>query len=130
MAGILGGLGVLIGAFGAHGLEEFLSNKGLAPELISKRIDQFDVGARYHLVHAVALLAIANSVLLSRKARLATFVFFTLGVFLFSGSLYLLVVTNTPWLGAITPLGGVSWIIAWATIAISTMIHGPAHREL
>jgi uncharacterized membrane protein YgdD (TMEM256/DUF423 family) len=118
-AGILGALGVLIGAFGAHGLEAYLAGQGLAPELIAKRTDQFDVGARYHLIHAVALLAVSSSALLSHAARLAVFVLFTAGVLLFSGSLYLLVATNTPWLGAITPIGGVSWIIAWTTLAIS-----------
>lgn len=121
MAGIMGALGVLIGAFGAHGLEGFLTNQGLTPELIAERSDQFDVGARYHLIHAVALLALADSVLLSRAARLAVLGLFTVGILLFSGSLYLLVATNTPWLGAITPIGGVSWIIAWSTIAISSL---------
>jgi len=128
-AGILGGLGVLIGAFGAHGLENFLGEKGLEPAVILKRIDQFDVGARYHLVHAVALLAVANSVLLSRRARWIVFSLFTAGIILFSGSLYLLVATNTPWLGAITPIGGVAWIIAWSTIAISALKNGRSRRE-
>lgn len=128
-AGIMGGLGVLIGAFGAHGLEDFLVEKGLEPAVILKRIDQFDVGARYHLVHAVALLAVANSVLLTRRARWIVFLLFTVGIVLFSGSLYLLVATNTPWLGAITPIGGVSWIIAWLTIAFSAFMNGRTRRE-
>ncbi len=118
-AGLMGGLGVLIGAFGAHGLEDYLVKSGLSSELLAKRLVQFDVGARYHLVHAVVLLALVNVALLSNRARLFAFVLLTAGIVMFSGSLYLLVITNTPWLGAITPLGGVSWIVAWATIAVS-----------
>jgi uncharacterized membrane protein YgdD (TMEM256/DUF423 family) len=128
-AGLLGGLGVLIGAFGAHGLEDYLLKMGLTPEMVAKRSAQFDVGARYHLIHAVALLAIANSVLLSRRSRVTVFILFTLGILLFSGSLYLLVATNTPWLGAITPLGGVTWIAAWFTMAFSSLVHARAHRN-
>lgn len=119
VAALLGGLGVIIGAFGAHGLEAQLVKMGVDAALIPKRLDQFDVGARYHLVHAVAIFALANAVNLSRRCRLTGFLFFTAGILLFSGSLYVLVLTNTPWLGAITPLGGVSWIIAWSVVAIS-----------
>jgi len=118
-AAILGGLGVVIGAFGAHGLETSLADSGLAPDVVAKRLDQFDVGARYHLVHAVALLALAGLPAISRSARMAAFGLMVAGIVLFSGSLYLLVVTNTPKLGAITPIGGVCWIIAWSIVAVS-----------
>ena len=120
-AALMGGLGVLIGAFGAHGLESYLASSALDPELIAKRLGQFDVGARYHLVHAVTLLTVSNLHAISRKARVAAFVMLTAGILFFSGSLYLLVITNTPWLGAITPLGGVAWILAWFTIAGSAL---------
>lgn len=121
VGGIMGALGVLVGAFGAHGLDEFLLGSGLNAAKVAERLDQFDVAARYHLVHAVALLGSANLPQLSPRARWLAFLFFTAGIVLFSGSLYLLVITNTPWLGAITPLGGVSWIIAWCTIAVSAL---------
>ena len=115
-------MGVLIGAFGAHGLEAFLVDAGASAELVDKRLDQFDVGARYHLVHAVALLGLPGLPLLSARMRSFAFGFFTAGIVLFSGSLYLLVLTNTPWLGAITLFGGVCWILAWTTIAVAALM--------
>lgn len=128
-AAIFGGLGVLIGAFGAHGLEARLADAGLDPALIVKRLGQFDVGARYHLVHAVTMLVVSNLPSISHRARRIVFVWLTLGIVLFSGSLYLLVLTNTPWLGAITPLGGVAWILAWFTIAGSALANRQASNE-
>jgi len=120
IGGVAGFLGVLIGAFGAHALEDFLvSAHSLGPEVVTRRLDQFDVGARYHLVHAVALLVITALPGLSARAVRITSGLMLTGIVLFSGSLYLLVATNTPWLGAITPLGGVSWLLAWAGIAIA-----------
>jgi len=129
VAGFVGGLGVLLGAFGAHYLGGYLEGMGLDAETVIRRSAQFDTGARYHLVHAVALLALANSVLISRRARRAVFYLFTIGIVLFSGSLYLLVLTNTAWLGAITPLGGLSWIVAWMTIGFSAFRGSRLRRE-
>jgi uncharacterized membrane protein YgdD (TMEM256/DUF423 family) len=122
IASIVGALGVTIGAFGAHGLDALLAKpglhgaEGLSPELIAKRLDQFDVGVRYHLVHAVALLALAGFSFGSSRRRQVTSWLFTAGIVLFSGSLYILVLTNTPWLGAVTPLGGLAWIAAWLSL--------------
>lgn len=121
-AAIAGASGVAIGALGAHGLPEFLLRQGADAELVAKRLAQFDTGARYHLVHAVALLAIglfAANADDSAKMTLVRWsgILMIAGIVLFSGSLYLLVVTNTPILGAITPLGGISWIAAWVLIA-------------
>jgi len=122
VSGILGMLGVLIGALGAHGLEDFLvETHALSGETIAKRLGQFDVGARYHLVHAVALLAICSIRGISPTVIRAIAVFMIVGIVLFSGSLYLLVATNTTWLGAITPIGGVSWIIGWTMIAVAAI---------
>ncbi|MGV3484418.1 MAG: DUF423 domain-containing protein [Planctomycetaceae bacterium] len=126
VAGIVGALGVLIGAFGAHGLQAYLLDSGMAAEVMNRRLDQFDVGARYHLVHAVALLALPSLPSISLRARFWAFVMFTFGVVLFSGSLYLLVLTNTPWLGAVTPIGGTAWILAWSTIAVSALASNQA----
>ncbi len=125
IAAVLGLLGVLIGAFGAHGLEAYLSDGfSLTPEMLAKRSAQFDVGARYHLVHAVTLLALcALSTVSGTTLRIAGGLLVA-GIVLFSGSLYLLVATNTTWLGAITPLGGLSWIIAWGVIAVGAMRAG------
>lgn len=134
VTGIVGASGVATGAFAAHGLAEFLESQAADPELIAKRLAQFDTGVRYHLLHAVALLAIsvldlirvapqANSPetagtagLVNRSALRRVTTLFLAGICLFSGSLYLLVLTNTPWLGAITPIGGVAWIIAWLAL--------------
>ena len=114
--GILGALAVILGAFGAHGLEQFLTDQGASPELVEKRLGQFDVGARYHLVHCVALLAMVSLPYGSPGTRRVIAALFVVGILLFSGSLYLLVLTNTPVLGAITPIGGLCWIIAWLAL--------------
>lgn len=116
-AAIAGATGVAIGAFGAHGLPGFLESQGADADLVAKRLSQFDTGARYHLIHAVALLAIASIQTASARLIRMVGILLLIGIVLFSGSLYLLVVTNTPWLGAITPLGGVSWIVAWVLLA-------------
>lgn len=120
VAGWTGFLAVLIGAFGAHGLEGWLESRFAAPpELIAKRLDQFDVGARYHLAHAVALLALAGwSGGLRRAVRYAARLMVA-GIVLFSGSLYVLVLTNSSAWGAVTPIGGVLWLVAWGLVAIS-----------
>ena len=118
-ASIAGALGVLFGAFGAHWLPGWLAERGLAADLVSKRLDQFDVAARYHLVHAAALLAAGALRVGSLRARRLAAWLLTAGIVLFSGSLYLLVVTNTPWLGAVTPLGGLAWIAGWIALAVA-----------
>ncbi|MBV7486165.1 DUF423 domain-containing protein [Bordetella sp. BOR01] len=97
------------GAFGAHGLKRML-----APDLLAV----WQTGVLYHLVHALGLFVVAllgarfGSTLLST----AGMVMFA-GIVLFSGSLYLLAITGTRWLGAITPLGGVAFLAAWALVA-------------
>ncbi|MBO1110941.1 DUF423 domain-containing protein [Bordetella petrii] len=97
------------GAFGAHGLKRML-----APDLLAV----WQTGVLYHLVHALGLFVVAllgarfGSALLS-TAGLVMFA----GIVLFSGSLYLLALTGTRWLGAITPLGGAAFLLAWALVA-------------
>ena len=106
---ILAFLGVAAGAFGAHGLRGRVS-----PELI----DVFETAARYHIYHALGLLAVAWAV--SRWPGTATTAagwLFLAGVVLFSGSLYLMTFTGMRWLGAITPLGGVAFLAGWAALA-------------
>ncbi|MBM4183839.1 MAG: DUF423 domain-containing protein [Gemmatimonadetes bacterium] len=105
----LAALGVGLGAFAGHGLRNVLS----APDLAT-----FEVGVRYQMYHAFALLAVAWA--LERwgtsTAALAGWAFLV-GIVLFSGSLYLLVLTGPRWLGAITPLGGVAFLVGWALLA-------------
>ncbi len=107
--GALFGLsGVMIGAFGAHGLKALLTADQLAI---------YHTGVDYQFVHALALLllgALAHHQ--SPKAWQVAAILFIAGVFIFSGSLYLLVLTDIAWLGAITPIGGVSFIAGWAAL--------------
>jgi uncharacterized membrane protein YgdD (TMEM256/DUF423 family) len=109
LGAVLAMIGVAAGAFGAHALKSLL-----APE----RLVIFEVGVRYHLVHALALLAVAWAVTRwpGRAATVAGVLFVT-GIVLFSGSLYLLALTGGRWLGAITPVGGVAFIAGWACLA-------------
>ncbi|MCH7564523.1 MAG: DUF423 domain-containing protein [Gemmatimonadetes bacterium] len=102
-------LGVVLGAFGAHALRERLSPEDLAI---------FETGVRYQMYHALALFAVAWAA--SRwpgTAVNAAGWMFIVGVLIFSGSLYALVLTDTRWLGAITPVGGVALILGWALLA-------------
>ena len=103
---VFGMLGVAIGAFGAHGLKELL--------IANDRLDVFETAVRYQFYHAFALLIVG--VLAEKLQGLwvnrATLCF-TLGVAIFSGSLYTLSITNVGWLGAITPVGGVLIIVGW-----------------
>ncbi|EMI42182.1 DUF423 domain-containing protein [Rhodopirellula sp. SWK7] len=117
IAAIAGMLAVLIGAFGAHGLPDRLAEFSMDEETFARRLAQFDTGARYHLAHAIVLLVmVALPVQRTRLFRIA-FGLILIGIVLFSGSLYVLVLTNTPWLGAITPIGGTCWIIGWCSLA-------------
>jgi uncharacterized membrane protein YgdD (TMEM256/DUF423 family) len=103
---ILCGLGVVFGAFGAHALEAILSPKVL---------ETFETGVRYHIYHGLGLLALAWAISRWPERRLAPAAWLLLaGTVVFSGSLYLLVLTGARWLGAITPFGGVALIAGWA----------------
>jgi len=117
VAGVSGALAVLIGAFGAHGLPDRLADLGVDAETTVRRLAQFDTGARYHLAHAIVLLVIATLPVLPNAALKWSAGLLVAGTVFFSGSLYVLVLTNTPWLGAITPIGGGCWIIAWTSLA-------------
>ena len=104
-------IGVGMGAFGAHGLKATLS-----PEMMAV----YQTGVTYQMWHALGLIGIAlmlQQVPQSKLLNWAGCLMFA-GILLFSGSLYLLAILNLNWLGMITPLGGVSFIVAWALIAI------------
>ncbi|HNR29753.1 MAG TPA: DUF423 domain-containing protein [Candidatus Hydrogenedentes bacterium] len=109
IASVLGGLAVALGAFGAHGLKQRL------PE---EMLQIFEVGVRYQFYHALAMLAIAVVATRLWESRLtsAACAAWTLGVILFSGSLYLLALTGARWIGAITPFGGMAFIVGWAML--------------
>jgi uncharacterized membrane protein YgdD (TMEM256/DUF423 family) len=111
-------VGVALGAFGAHGLKETVSVQMLGT---------FETGVRYQMYHAFALILCGLASrwggadeIFNRKVRLAGSLF-TLGIVLFSGSLYCLVLMNIPWLGAVTPLGGIAFICGWTMLAIAAL---------
>ena len=100
---------VAAGAFGAHALRD-----RLAPDMLSV----FEIGARYHMYHALALLAAAWAVgRWPGSAAVTAGWLFVAGTLVFSGSLYLLALTGQRWLGAVTPLGGLAFILGWAALA-------------
>lgn len=102
-------IGVAAGAFGAHGLKRVVDADMLAI---------WQTAVLYQLIHGLGMLLIALLALHGSSTQLgnAGAVMFA-GVVVFSGSLYLLVLTGTTWLGAITPLGGAAMIVAWAMVA-------------
>ena len=109
---VLAGIGVLLGAFGAHALRETLS---------SEMLEIFETGVRYQMYHALALLAVGwladkrPDLTLVHRAGVS----FAAGIVIFSGSLYLLAITGLRWLGAITPIGGVAFITGWLLLAFA-----------
>ncbi len=115
-AAISGALGVLLGAVGAHGLDRVLESRGDSVEHVAKRLEQFDVGVRYHLIHSLALFALAALPFGASGARRWALRLFLLGLFLFSGSLYALVLSDISKFGMVTPVGGLCWIAAWTSL--------------
>lgn len=106
----LAALAVTLGAFGAHGLKSKVSPADLAV---------FETGVRYHMYHALGLILIGilgfhyNSQVIQLPA-----VLLSVGILIFSGSLYILVFAGLRWMGAITPIGGIALIAGWILLAI------------
>lgn len=101
LTAIIGAAGVGLGAFGAHGLQDLLMEHG--------RMGTWETAVFYHIAHAIVLLVLA----VKQPWKSATWLFMTSGILIFSGSLYILCLTNITWLGAITPIGGVLMIVGW-----------------
>ena len=110
--GLLGASAVVVGAFGAHGLESRLDEETMAV---------YNTGVEYHFYHVMALLALifAPSSLWQQKSTLWAARLLVVGILIFSGSLYILTISGVKWLGAITPIGGPAWVAAWICIAFS-----------
>ena len=106
-------LAVALGAFGAHGLKMRLS-----PDMLAT----FEVGVRYHMYHALALLAVSWGCARwpDSDAPYAGWAFL-FGILIFSGTLYLLTLTGARWLGAITPIGGVAFLVGWVILIWSAL---------
>ena len=107
----LGFLGVVFGAFGAHALRSRLS-----PEMLVV----FETAVRYQMYHTFAILVVAAAIGRIGDASLLVMAgwFFFAGILLFSGSLYALVLSNVGMLGAVTPVGGLLYLIGWACLIV------------
>lgn len=103
---LLGGLSVALGAFGAHALKKILE--------AHQQTHTFELASRYQFYHALAIL-ITGVLLLHQPQKMLVYsgYSFLIGTLIFSGSLYVLALTNIRWLGAITPIGGVGLILGW-----------------
>lgn len=107
-------LGVAFGAFGAHIVQDILS-----PD----RFQVYQTGVEYHFYHAIGLLilgAVTYNAENSGWFSLSGYSFVA-GILIFSGSLYVLTLTDTGWLGAITPLGGIAFILGWVFFAVGVV---------
>lgn len=112
---VFGFLGVAAGAFGAHAVKARIGADLLAV---------FETGARYHLVHALAIvlagLVAGQAGAGAAPARWAGWLF-AAGIVVFSGSLYALALSGVRWLGAVTPLGGLAFLAGWALLAFAAL---------
>ena len=111
IGGIFGFLGVAIGAFGAHGLKNYLT-----PEMV----ETYRTGVLYQLIHSVVILVIGFS--RDEKYKIPA-VLFTVGIILFSFSLYLYSITYTKTFAIITPFGGVSFLAGWMMIVVKAVMN-------
>ena len=103
------GLAVAAGAFAAHGLED---------RLAARSLEIFETAARYHMYHALAMILAA--LVVAKGASTAGWLF-QAGIVVFSGSLYALALTDVKVLGAITPLGGLAFLVGWGWLAFSAL---------
>ena len=109
---ILAGLAVIAGAFASHSLRGYLTESALST---------WQTAVRYQMYHSLALLLVAVLMRLEKLWSLwlkSSAIAFIIGILLFSGSLYILSLTNIRWLGIITPFGGIVLILAWIFLAI------------
>jgi uncharacterized membrane protein YgdD (TMEM256/DUF423 family) len=115
IAAVLGAIAVILGAFGAHSLKTRITAEQLAV---------YQTGVQYHFYHTFAIaLAVIASQFIDNQWIARSFAFFILGILIFSGSLYLMTFIKTldteggKWLGAITPIGGLFFILGWLSFA-------------
>ena len=106
-AAVLGFLAVALGAFGAHGLKQVLTQNGT--------VEIWEKAVLYHFVHAVMLFVLAGRNPLPSGPWFS----FLIGILIFSGSLYVLAWSNIRWLGAITPIGGVAFLVGWGWLVLA-----------
>jgi uncharacterized membrane protein YgdD (TMEM256/DUF423 family) len=128
LGAVVAGLSVVTGAFGAHGLEGVAEQWPDATR--QKRLDNWDSAARYQMYHGLAIL-VTVALCGRSKSRLAGFSAwgFFVGTLLFSGSLYLYAWTGVTKFGAITPIGGLVWIVAWSSLVIAFVKSDGTHPD-
>jgi uncharacterized membrane protein YgdD (TMEM256/DUF423 family) len=122
LAALLGGSAVAFGAFGAHGLKaRFMADGELSGD-DERALANWQTAAHYQMVHALAVLAVAILTVRSGHWPLhAAGAAFTAGIVIFSGCLYVLVLTSQRWLGAVVPIGGVLLIVGWIMFAVAAL---------
>lgn len=106
LAAAMGFLAVALGAFGAHGLKDLLARHNTSAT--------WETAVFYHFIHAVMLFVLAQR----QPVWTGPWLSFLAGILVFSGSLYLLAVTHLKWLGAVTPLGGLAFLVGWLWLAV------------
>jgi len=111
VAAVFGAVGVVAGAFGAHGLRSYVG-----PE----QLQSWKTAVDYHLFHSLAILALGLFQSATGRPVQTPALLFAVGILLFSGSIYLLVLTPWRWLGPVTPLGGLALIGAWLSLLLLT----------
>ena len=111
LGSFLGLLVVILGAFGAHTFKNILTSNG--------NIDIYNKAVLYHMFHTLIIIIIGLIELILNKTLLFTGLYFTIGIIIFSGSLYILSITNIKLLGAITPIGGIFFILGWLSLLYS-----------
>lgn len=109
---VLALLAVMAGAFGAHGLRHLVDARAL---------EVFQTAVNYQLYHALALILVSMLAGFGCSQRLLSVAagFLLAGILMFSGSLYLLVLTGAHWLGPVTPLGGLGFMVGWVLVAVA-----------
>lgn len=112
---LLAGLGVGMGAFGAHGLEHRLE--------ANQTTAIYQTAAQYQMYHSLAILAVGLLASRGGSANVAGWAF-VVGIALFSGSLYILALSGIKWLGAITPFGGLGFLVGWGALAFTAFQGG------
>jgi uncharacterized membrane protein YgdD (TMEM256/DUF423 family) len=125
LGALLAGIGVALGAYAAHGLEKALAGEAFQANL-TDRLAWFETGVRYHLFHALGIVVaglLAERRPQTRSLRIAPLLMLV-GIVLFSGLLYAMALGPANWkmLGAIVPVGGVSFIVAWVLLAVGCLL--------
>jgi uncharacterized membrane protein YgdD (TMEM256/DUF423 family) len=124
VAALLGGLSVALGAFGAHGLEGLAEQWPEAER--QRRLDNWEVGARYQMYHALALAGVAFHLTLApRRSLQVVAMLFVLGTMIFSGCLYAYTLSGARFWGAIVPIGGTLMIIGWGVWCQASLRRAP-----